>query len=66
MNNQSPSNNPIQWFFNACLFLLLGTVALSVAVHLLQAIWAWVVGFVILGIIIAVAVAGWRFWRRPW
>lgn len=66
MNNQSPSNNPFQWFFNACLLLLFGTVALSVAVRLLQAIWAWVVGFVVLGIIVVVAVAGWQFWRRPW
>lgn len=66
MNKQSPSNNPIQWFFNACLLLLFGTVALSVAVHLLQAIWWWVLGFLVLVAVVVIGVAAWRFWRRPW
>ena len=66
MSNHSPSKNPIQWFFHACLLILFGVVALSVAVHLLQAIWVWVLGFVIVAGLITIVVVAWRMWRRPW
>jgi membrane protein implicated in regulation of membrane protease activity len=66
MSNHSPSNNPLQWFFNACLLILFGVIALSVAVHLLQAIWPWVLGFVLFAAAVTVGVVMWRIWRRPW
>ncbi|MDG4668664.1 hypothetical protein [Mycobacterium sp. 236(2023)] len=64
--NSSPPSNPVQWFFNACLLILFGVVALSVAVDLLQAIWYWVLGMLLLGGGIATAVIAWRIWRKPW
>lgn len=64
--NSSPPPNPVQWFFNACLLILFGVVALSVAVDLLQAIWYWVLGILLLGGGIAIAVIAWRIWRKPW
>jgi hypothetical protein len=66
MSNHSPSNNPIQWFFNACLLILFGVIALSVAIDLLQAIWHWVLGFILLAAGIAAGIIAWRIWRRPW
>jgi membrane protein implicated in regulation of membrane protease activity len=66
MSNHSPSNNPLQWFFHACLLILFGAIALSVAVHLLQAIWPWVLGFALLIGATIVGVIAWRAWRRPW
>ena len=64
--NNTPSNSPITWFFNACLLVLFGIIALSVAVHLLQAIWPWVLGFMLTIGGITVAVIALRIWRRPW
>ncbi|MEH3138770.1 MAG: hypothetical protein PGN37_01060 [Mycobacterium kyogaense] len=66
MSNHSPSGNPFGWFLNACLLILFGVVALSVAVHLLQSIWYWVLGFLLLGVLIAVGITAWRIWRKPW
>ena len=66
MSNHSPSNNPFQWFFNACLLVLFGVVALSVAVHLLQGIWPWAVAIALIASALVVSVIAWRFWRRPW
>jgi uncharacterized membrane protein YdbT with pleckstrin-like domain len=66
MSGSSRSNNPIQWFFHACLLLLFGVIALSVAIRLLQAIWPWVLGIVIIAGLLVVAVVAWRIWRRPW
>jgi hypothetical protein len=66
MSNHSPSNNPLQWFFNACLLFLFGVIAISVAVHLLQAIWPWVLGFLLVAGGITAGIVIWRFWRRPW
>jgi membrane protein implicated in regulation of membrane protease activity len=66
MSNHSPSNNPLQWFFNGCLLILFGVIALSVSVHLLQAIWPWVLGFIVVVGGITAAVVVWRAWRRPW
>ncbi|MBB3602756.1 putative membrane protein YdbT with pleckstrin-like domain [Mycolicibacterium sp. BK556] len=66
MSNHSPSNHPLQWFFHACLLILFGVIALSVAIHLLQAIWPWVLGFALLAGAVIVGVIAWRAWRRPW
>ena len=66
MSNHSPSNNPLQWFFNACLLILFGVIALSVAVHLLQAIWPWVLGFILFAVAVTVGVIVWRIRSRPW
>lgn len=61
-----PLNNPARWFFHACLLLLLGVIALSVAIHLLQAIWPWALGLAVLAGATATAVTVWRVRRRPW
>jgi uncharacterized membrane protein YgdD (TMEM256/DUF423 family) len=66
MSGSSPSNNPIQWFVHACVLLLIGTVALTVAIHLLQAIWPWLLGIALLAGAIMVSVVVWRIRRRPW
>jgi hypothetical protein len=66
MSKESPTNDPIQWFFNACLLILFGTIALTVAIDLLQSIWPWVLGFMLIAGGTAIAVVVWRFWRRPW
>jgi uncharacterized membrane protein YdbT with pleckstrin-like domain len=66
MSNHSPSNNPIKWFFNTCLLLLFGVIALSVAIDLLRTNWPWFLGiFIIAGIVVVAAIA-WQHWRRPW
>lgn len=66
MNDKDPTKNPIAWFFHACLLVLFGVVALSVAIDLLSQIWPWLltIGILIGGI--AVGIAIWQDRRRPW
>ncbi|CAM4364668.1 hypothetical protein NONI108955_22765 [Nocardia ninae] len=62
----SEHKDPVQWFFKACLMILFGIVALSIAVDLLIQIWPWVVG---VGIVVGTVVVGaqlWRERRQPW
>lgn len=66
MSNHSPFNNPFQWFFHTCLLVLFGVIALSAAVHLLQSIWPWVLGFILVIGGFTIALIAWRIWRRPW
>jgi len=52
-------NNPASWpqkFFNACLLILLGFIALAVAVHFIELIWPWLLSAALLaaGVFIAV------------
>ena len=66
MSEKDPTKNPVQWFGNFCLVVLLGTVALTVAVDLLAQIWPWLVGMVVFAFLIALAVAFYKKWRQPW
>ena len=65
-SHSSPPKNPFQWFFNACLLLLFGTVALTVAIHMLQVIWPWLLGVALIAGLITIGVIVWRVRRRPW
>lgn len=60
--------DPLGWFMSACVTVLFGAIALAVAVHLIQAIWVWLL--LLAGIVAALAVAGslalWWQRRRPW
>ncbi len=66
MSNHSPGSDPIRWFFNACLLILFGIVALSIAVRVLQTIWPWALGLLLLIGSCTIGVILWRAWRRPW
>ena len=66
MSDGDPFKNPFRWFFNACLLLLFGMVALSLALQLLGEIWPWLL---LVGSIVGAAVIGviiWRERRNPW
>lgn len=66
MSDRSPWRNPADWFLNAAVGILVGALALWLAVHLLEQIWGWllVIAGVTMSIWIAVAVL--RFRRQRW
>lgn len=62
MADQSPS--PLsQRFFRACLLILGGIVALSVALDLLARFWGWVALILIVVLILWVGISFYRWWR---
>lgn len=60
--------DPVGWFVAACFSVLAGAVALVVAVHLVQAVWVWLVCLVGSALLLAFVVALFVAWqrRRPW
>jgi uncharacterized membrane protein YdbT with pleckstrin-like domain len=62
----SEHKDPAQWFFKACLMVLFGIVALSVAIDLLIQMWPWLVGIGILVGAVFIGVEIWRARRQPW
>lgn len=66
MSDPNPTKNPLDWFLRACLVLLFGTVALSLAVDLLTRIWPWLLGGAMIIATAWAAVAWWRSRSRPW
>jgi tellurite resistance protein TehA-like permease len=62
-------NNPTSWpgkFFSACLLILLGVVALGLAVDLIETIWPWLLGASLLMAAVVVAVWILRARSRRW
>lgn len=60
--------DPLGWFLSTCIAVLIGAVALSVAIHLIAAIWVWLalgIGLVVILGTGAQLVAWWRR-RQPW
>lgn len=57
---------PIERFWHACLLVLFGMIALSVAVELLSQIWQWLVGAALGVGLLAIGIAIWRARSRPW
>lgn len=53
-------------FFNACLLLLGGVVALWLAVDILATFWGWLVLAGALVGVALIAVVAWRRWRDRW
>ncbi len=66
MNDKDPFKDPFKWFFNACLLVLFGVAALSVATDLLSRIWPWALGIGLLVGAVAAGIAVWQARRRPW
>ena len=66
MSKESPPNNPMSWFFNACILLLFGMIALSVVVDLLRCIWPWILCIALVGGGITAGFIACRIWRKPW
>lgn len=60
--------DPLGWFFSACCTLLLGVLALTLAVHLLQVIWVWLVTGIgiVVGLAVLIQLLLWWHGRRPW
>jgi hypothetical protein len=53
---ESKSFDPLGWFSSTCLTILIGAAALTIAVHLIAAIWVWLVlGVVVVGLVALVA-----------
>lgn len=60
--------DPLAWFVSGCFTLLAGAIALVVAVHLLESVWAPLLSIVGSAIIIggiAALVTAWHR-RQPW
>ncbi|WP_433576807.1 hypothetical protein [Nocardia brasiliensis] len=66
MSDEDPWKHPIRRFFTACLLVLFGMAALSLAVDLLVQIWPWLAGIGIIVGVILIGIAIWRTRRQPW
>lgn len=66
--SESRRFDPIGWFVSTCFALLVAAIALTVAVHLVVAIWPWLLGGVaaIAAVTILVRLAVWWHGRQPW
>lgn len=68
--NERTRFDPGSWFVSTCLSILGGTVALSIAGHLLARAWPWLLvcaGVGIAGVLFLRFLAQlWRGWRQPW
>lgn len=63
------SDSPAGWaggFFNACLLILAGMIALSLAVDMLRCIWPWLVGAVAVAALVYAAVRWLQSWSDRW
>ena len=56
--------NLLGWFFSTCLTILAGAIALSVAVHLIAAIWRWLALGIAVVAVLALAVMLVVAWHR--
>lgn len=56
--------DPLGWFVSACFVVLVGAIALTVAVHLVRAIWLWLVVGAIVVVLAGVALQLLSWWRR--
>ncbi|GAA2021750.1 hypothetical protein GCM10009819_00320 [Agromyces tropicus] len=63
MADETPTPTP-QRFFHACLLILGGIVALSLALELLAQFWGWLVLIAGIALVIWAAVVGVRHWRE--
>lgn len=65
---ESRRQDPLGWFLSACCTLLAGAVALVVAVHLIAAVWLWLLAIAGIGIVLATVVSLLLWWhrRQPW
>lgn len=57
--------NPIEWFFSACITVLFGVLALTLAVRLIEHIWIWLLVGVLAVVGILLCITLWRR-RQPW
>ena len=62
--NETKHFNPVDWFVATCFTLLAGAVALTIAVHLIQGIWVWLVTITGVVILIAIVVTALIWWHR--
>jgi hypothetical protein len=60
--------DPRGWFLSACCTVLAGAVALTVAVHLIAAIWIWLVTIAGIAVLVGAVVSLLVWWhrRQPW
>ncbi|MFT4165670.1 MAG: hypothetical protein QM650_10565 [Microlunatus sp.] len=60
--------DPVGWFVSTCFAVLSGAVALTVAVHLVSAVWVWLLVGVaaVVTVGLGVQLVVWWHRRRPW
>lgn len=59
--------DPTGWFVSTAMSLLLGAVALAVAIAIIQYYLAWIIGAaLVLGLGFVLVQLGLWWWRRPW
>lgn len=56
--------DPVGWFLSVCLTVLIGVVALVVAVELVQALWVWLVVGVVLVLLVVGGGRAALWWQR--
>jgi hypothetical protein len=56
--------DPLDWFASVCLTVLLGAVALTIAAHLMQQVWPWLVATAVMVALVRLAI--WWHRRRTW